>query len=477
MGEPNLMMPGNPRYQPLELRPFFGYDRMAHWITKVELAGLHTLGEMLVIPATDYGLLDPELERRLLAITTTQMDEREWQTRHDIRALVQLIQEDLPEPLRRWVHVPFTSYDAFDTARAIMYRNAHTAVVQPKLRELIAIFADLVREHANCVQIGRTHGQHALPVTIGFWLANILSRLIDCTEELDRCHGNLTGKISGAVGAYNAQVGMKIDAGIGVHTFEQLVLGRLDLEPARISSQVLPPEALTRYLHACLLASAVLGQFGRDGRNLMRTEIAEIREPFSGKQVGSSTMAHKRNPITFENLEGTLDKSVAEYGKVISLLVTEHQRDLVGSSVARDLPIMVINLVHQINALLKPGGEAGRPFLRRLVIETDRCEQNVGMSGDLTLAEPMYLLLQMYGYTGDAHEVVNHRAVPQVGVTHDSLYQSMVALTEGDAELRTAWEQIPSDLHALLQAPAGYTGNAAMKAEEIAEIADAYLAA
>ncbi len=470
----NLSLPGNPRYQPKDLLPYFGYDNLARSLVEVELAALRTLGDAGVVTKEDIALLTPEVEIKLFSITMSQVDEIERVvTKHDIRALVRLMQEILPLPLRRWVHVPLTSYDVIDTARALQFSRAHEQVVRPKAGEVIKCLLDQAQRHVDTVQIGRTHGQHALPITVGFWFATILNRVLFNTQQADQFAGGLVGKISGAVGAYNAQEELGINGMNGV-VFEDRVLERLGLRPAPISTQILPPEPLAYYLYSCLMLSASLGQFGRDARHLMRTEIAELGEPFEKGQVGSSTMAHKRNPINFETTEGTWGKNKSEFGKVLETLISEHQRDLVGSSLARDFPTIIVNLTYQLDTLLRRGKD-GTPFLSRITVDIEACRRNLQKQGDIILAEPFYLALQMYGYEGDAHEVINHQAMPRVGVNARTLYEAVEQVTHLDPQLEVAWNKIPGEVLALLRDPANYVGRAREKVDQICSRAVDYL--
>ncbi|MBI2175623.1 MAG: hypothetical protein HYU35_02740 [Parcubacteria group bacterium] len=471
----NLALPGNPRYQPQELKGIFGYDVFAGVLVEVELATMRTLGELGIISQAELCLLTPEIERQLLAITTTEMDRVEREvTQHDIRALVRLIQEIIPLSLRRWVHVPLTSYDVIDTARALQFRRAHDAVIRPKTKEVVRILCKKATEFAATVQIGRTHGQHALPITVGFWLATILHRVLHNARQTDVFAAGLRGKISGAVGAYNAQVALGMSRDKNGRTFEEAVLAHLGLLPAPISTQILPPEPLSYYLFSCGLLSASLGQLGTDCRQLMRTEISEICEPFAKGQVGSSTMAHKRNPINFESLVGAWEGARAETGKVLSLLVSEHQRDLTGSSVARDLPVIIVKLVCQLNTLLRPN-KSGISFLERVSVDTDSCSRNLSMQGDLVLAEPLYIALQMAGYAGDAHEFVNQHAVEVARRKRISLVEVIQNAAEKNKELSAAWQSIPKEVRDILGSPSRYIGCAVEKTKEICEAAKEYL--
>ncbi len=461
----NLTLPGNPRYQPKELTSIFGYDYLYKTYIEVEVATLETLHELGIIPDSDFKKMDLESITALENITTSQVDE--WEravTKHDVRALVQIIQRVFGPELGKWVHVPLTSYDVVDTARALQFIRAF-ALLKPKIEKVLLGLAEKIEETSNLVQIGRTHGQHALPITVGFWLATIAQRILFNYNEMKRYATGLVGKISGAVGAYNAQIGLGI-SNLGPRDFEKAVLKKLGLRPAPISTQILPPEPLGYFLFSATMMSASLGQFGRDCRHLMRSEIGEVAEAFSSNQVGSSTMAHKRNPINFENLEGMWLKTKNEFGKVLDTLISEHQRDLVGSSVARDFPIIIVNLAQQLNTLLRSDGHGGN-FLSNITIDEKNCLQNVKKSSGLMIAEPLYLALQMAGYEKDAHHLVNHRLMNYAKKNGVNLYQALIELDGEDVELKEVIARIPEEVKNLFQRSAEYSGRASEKAIEI----------
>lgn len=472
----NLSLPGNPRYQPRQLQPIFGYDMLYHPVAEVEIATMQTLAEIGIIPEADIAHLTDPVVLDLLGIRTTEVDEVEQKvTKHDIRAWVRIAQEKVHPSLRRWIHVLLTSFDPLDTARSLQFLRAHEQVVRPLTDTLILCLSEQVGKYAETLQVGRTHGQHALPITVGFWLATILNRILDNIKSANIAASNLVGKISGAVGAYNAQFGLGISARCGHETFEERVLKKLGLKPAFISTQILPPEPLANYLFSIVKLSAALAQLGRDCRHLMRTEIGELCEPFEQGQVGSSTMAGKRNPITFENSEGMYISNQAEFTKVLATMISEHQRDLVGSSVARNFPIMVVNLVTQLNALLRKGGTEERPFISRIAVDERACMRNLAMQGDVILAEPLYIALQMAGFEGDAHELVNHQAMPlakETGMPLQAATRSVVTQMDGGIEV---WNRIPEEVQLLLVEPQKYTGIAASRARRVMMEAEIYL--
>jgi adenylosuccinate lyase len=471
---PNLSLPGNPRYQPAELIPYFGYDNLYRPVAEVEFATLDVLHEIGFIPDHDMDQLTREVRERIRAITTTAVDQLERTvTHHDLRAWVRIAQDMLPENLRRWLHFPLTSYDALDTARALMFVNAYQNVTNPRIAEVVQILTRMVRQYADTTQIGRSHGQHALPIKVGFWLATILNRVLYNWKQIDQCAEGIVGKLSGAVGACNAQYALGVATACKHQSFEERVLGKLGLKPGPISTQIVQPEPLAYFLHAHVMLSGALGQLGRDCRHLMRTEIGEVREEFAAGQVGSSTMAHKRNPVNFENLEGMWLRTGNEYHGVLDTLISEHQRDLVGSSLMRDFPIIVLNVHVQLGTLLRRKDKGGPTFLERLSIDTTACERNLEMQGGLVMAEPLYLALQMYGYEGDGHRLVNETLVPIAQKQGVSLIKALEQ--SSDDEVKLAWAQVPEDIKSVLEFPEDYTGNAAHAARAVAEAAEDYL--
>jgi len=471
----NETLPGNPRYQPKQLIEYFGYDNLYRTVAEVEIANLKTLIEFGIAPASLKSYLTPKMIESLLSITTTQIDATERNiTKHDIRAWVYEAQKVVGPEIAPWLHLMLTSYDALDTARIVQYVRAHQEVIRPACRELIEIMITLVRHYAEQVQIGRTHGQHALPITVGFWLATILNRWMVNYILMDEKVEGLVGKISGAVGAYNAQLGLGAMTEKSDYSYEETVLDYLDLDPAPISTQILPPEPLAYYLHSCAMMSASLAQFGRDCRHLMRSEIGELAESFSSNQSGSSTMAHKRNPVSFENLEGMWIKTKHEFSKVMDTLISEHQRDLTSSSVYRDFPTIIINLTYQMNTLLKKDVQ-DMSFLERINIDVEACQRNFDQNSHLILSEPLYIALQLAGYKGDAHKLVNHTLVPRAQKSGLMLAEEADLYAEESIEFNEVWQNLPALHKELLYNPSAYIGLAMQKANDIADRAEELL--
>lgn len=401
----------------------------------------------------DQAVLD-EVVAACREIRAEEVYAEEGTTRHDIRALVNCIQRRVSERARPFVHMMATSYDIVDTANAYRWTRVMEEVILPALLDFERVLIQLAIREAATPQIGRTHGQHAVPITFGFFLANFVHRFgesIECLRE--RTHA-LRGKFSGAVGAYNASSLFFPDPVI----FEREVLSSLGLKPSGISTQIVPPEPMLRLVQELGNMAGIMANLVRDLRNLQRTEIGEAGESFGARQVGSSTMAQKQNPITFENIES--DWKIV-YGYVIGHLVTamldqisDHQRDLTNSASSRTYVEIVGYIAYMVKRLTKA--------LAKLQVHREHCEANLRLSGDLILAEPLYLLLASLGHP-NAHE-----AVRLLALKARTEGRSMYELASEDTELRPYLDRLSDDQTEILMGTRPYDGLATLKTERVA---------
>ena len=332
------------------------------------------------------------------SITPEEVYAEEGRTNHFIRAVVNVLykkgqERGMPEWLLAWIHTGATSADILDTMNSMRMRDVTRTVVLPILIELERELIDLAEEEAETPQIGRTHGQHAVPITFGFSIAEYVSRLGQSILELDRLAQNLRGKLAGAVGCYHATGMVTADP----VEMERAYLEELGLAAAEYSSQVVPPEYVLRLLLEYATAFGIIANLADDLRHLQRSEIDEIQEAFGDSQVGSSTMPHKRNPWNCEHVKG-MWKAFAP--RVMSLYmdqISEHQRDLTNSASSRFHGEIIAGFASAAARMQK--------IVSEVWVNRDSLARNLAHSGDYILAEPTYILLAMSG-VGGAHELV-----------------------------------------------------------------------
>ncbi|MDB5237803.1 MAG: Fumarate lyase, partial [Candidatus Kaiserbacteria bacterium] len=210
-----------------------------------------------------------EVEAACGQVSTAEVYEEEDRIRHDIRALANCIRAKVSDSTKPYVHMTATSFDIIDSANAARYKNVVHKVLIPSLEKLEGVLSVLASREAETTQVGRTHGQHAVPITFGFSIASYVSRLGGSIQELRARAENLVGKFSGAVGAYNASSLFFDDP----ERFEAEILAELGLTAAEHSTQVVPPEALTRLLCEVTIVAGILANLSDDMRHLQRTEI------------------------------------------------------------------------------------------------------------------------------------------------------------------------------------------------------------
>jgi len=395
-----------------------------------------------------------DLDALALSVDPEEVAREEEKTRHNIRALVNVLQAKVPADLAPLVHLGATSVDILDTARAVQFRDAVLEVLLPLLARVLSELARLATDEAETPQVGRTHGRHAVPITFGFAMAEYAARLGKCLPRIEELARDLRGKLAGATGSYNALSMIYPDP----QEVERTYLGFLGLAPSEHSTQLVEPEYVLRLLLELNTAFGVLANLADDLRHLQRQEIDEVRESFGGAQVGSSTMPQKRNPWNCEHVK-SLWKAFAP--RVLTFFldqISEHQRDLTNSASERFSVEFLAGLGAAANRMLK--------VLRSLSVDRERMAFNLGSSGGAVLAEPAYILLAESGRP-DAHEEVR-----KLTLEAESLGLSFAEALARRPDIRDAlYDRLRRlghpDPESFFSAPERYRGLAAEKARAL----------
>lgn len=372
------------------LSEYLSEEAVVRYCIKVESALLETHIQMQMPGSGEIIKQIRDLEK---IITTEAVYEEEEKTHHNIRALVNVMKLKVPKSVSHFVHLGATSVDILDTAAALRMRDASRKVVIPALIGLMESLLALTEREADTPQVGRTHGQHAVPVTLGFSFAEYIARLGKSILRLEELSGDLRGKLAGAVGAYNATSLLVKDP----IDLERKFLLHLDIEPSEYSTQMVEPEYLLRLLLEMNIAFGIIANLADDLRHLQRTEIDELRELFTDTQVGSSTMPQKRNPWNSEHVKSLWK---AFFPRVMTFYmdqISEHQRDMSNSASSRFVADYISGFIAAIARMTK--------IVNTIRVDRKRLLENITFKGDLVLAEAAYVLLSMSGDT-EAHEKI-----------------------------------------------------------------------
>ena len=313
-----------PRYTRPEMgRIWSDRNKFQQWL-EVELAASETLAEMGVVPPDAAQLL-----RRHAGFDVPRILEIEKEVKHDVIAFTTAVAETMAAAghaaASRWLHYGLTSNDVVDTAQALLLQQA-SRIVLSDLEALRAVLKRRALEFRHAVQIGRTHGVHAEPITFGLKLAiwyeecgRSLARVSAAAEDLR------VGKTSGAVGNF-AHLAPEV---------EEAICARLGLKPAPVTSQVIQRDRHAAFVSSLALATALCEKIALEVRHLQRTEVREAEEYFSKGQKGSSAMPHKRNPVTCEQICGLARVVRANVQAAFEDVALWHERDISHSSVER----------------------------------------------------------------------------------------------------------------------------------------------
>jgi adenylosuccinate lyase len=298
-------------------------NKFKTWLA-VELAASEALAELGDVPQDAARAL-----REHARINVARILEIERDVKHDVIAFTTAVAETMAaadqSDASRWLHYGLTSNDVVDTAQALQIQQA-SALIEEGVEALRAVLKSRAFEFKDTVQVGRTHGVHAEPITFGLKLALWYDEATRGLERFRTAAADMAvGKTSGAVGTFGH---------IGPDA-EERICARLGLRPAPIASQVISRDRHAAYVSALALICALLEKIALEIRHLQRTEVREAQEPFGKRQKGSSAMPHKRNPITCEQICGLARVVRANVQAAFENIALWHERDISHSSVER----------------------------------------------------------------------------------------------------------------------------------------------
>ena len=362
--------------------------RYETWLL-VETAAAEAMAAAGIVPAEAARDI-----RERGAFDIARIEEIEQTTQHDVIAFTTAVAEHVG-PSARWLHFGMTSSDVIDTAQAIQMREACDLILR-NLDALAEAIRDRAFEHRHTPMIGRTHGVHAEPMTLGLKLALWYAEVGRDIERVRRARAVVSvGKLSGAVGTF-AHLPPKIEAD---------VCQRLGLEPAPVSSQVIQRDRHAELLAMLAITGASLEKFALEVRGLQKTEIGELEEPFGKGQKGSSAMPHKRNPIGCEQIVGLARLIRANAQAAFENIALWHERDISHSSVERViLPDSFIALDHMLRRFTR--------IVRGMAVHPDRMHENLNRSRGVVFSGTVLLELAKKGVSREqAYEWVQRNAM------------------------------------------------------------------
>ena len=368
-------------------------NKFQQWL-EVELAATETLADLGVVPREDAVAL-----RTHASFVVPRIFEIEAETRHDVIAFTTAVAESMAAAgqagASRWFHYGMTSNDVVDTAQALQIRQA-AGIVLEGVRKLRAVLKRRALEFKDAVQIGRTHGVHAEPITFGLKLAIWYEEAGRNEKRIEAAADDLlVGKISGAVGTF-AHIGPDVEAEI---------CARLGLRPAPVASQVIQRDRHAYFMAALATMTAGLEKIALEVRHLQRTEVREASEYFAIGQKGSSAMPHKKNPIVSEQICGLARVVRSNVQAAFEDIALWHERDISHSSVERvilpDSTILADYLLEKTTSLVD-----------RMFVYPERMRRNVELTRGLVFSGQLLLDLASAGMLREqAYRVVQEHAM------------------------------------------------------------------
>ena len=379
------------RYSRKELRALWSDQRRFDTWLEVELAACAAMEREGSVPEGTAARVREKAAGKLDPARILEIEEK---TRHDVIAFLTHV-EELAGADARWLHLGMTSSDVLDTSLALLLGEA-THEILGGLDLLMVALKRRANEHRHTPMIGRSHGIHAEPVTLGIVFAGFYAEARRNRRRLTYAHSSVAvGKIAGAVGTY-ANVSYAV---------EKEALSTLGLRPETVATQVVQRDRHAELFNALALIGASVEKLAIQVRHWQRTEVGEAEEAFGKGQKGSSAMPHKKNPILSENLTG-LARLLRGYAlPALENVALWHERDISHSSVER---------------MIAPDATALCDFMLRraaglidgLVVHAPRMQKNLALTGGLIFSEGVMLALVRTGLARQAaYEIVQRSAL------------------------------------------------------------------
>jgi adenylosuccinate lyase len=368
-------------------------NKFQQWL-EVELAASEALAELGIVPADAARLL-----RAHAAFDAGRIFEIEKEVKHDVIAFTTAVAETMAKTghgdASRWLHYGLTSNDVVDTAQALLLQQA-SAILLGGLENLRAVLKRRALEFQHTPQVGRTHGVHAEPITFGLKLAIWYEEAGRNRRRLEAAAEDVrVGKISGAVGTF-AHIGPEV---------EERICARLNLRPAPAASQVIQRDRHANFVATLALVAALCEKIALEVRHLQRTEVREAEEYFARGQKGSSSMPHKRNPVTSEQICGLARVVRANAQAAFEDIALWHERDISHSSVER---VILPDSTTLADYLL----DKTTHLVDKLLVYPERMRRNLEMTRGLVFSGQLLLDLAAAGMLREqAYHIVQGHAM------------------------------------------------------------------
>lgn len=377
------------RYTTKEMKELWSEERKYSVWLKVELSALQA--------QSDFGIVPEEIANEIIKkakFDVKRILEIEEIVKHDVIAFTTSVSESIGD-LSQYFHYGLTSSDVVDTSLCYLTRIS-LSLIMDEVDVLLSVLKDKSFEHKKTIMVGRTHGVHAEPITLGLKFALYYDEMKRNRERLKEASEVISvGKLSGAVGTY-AHLSPEV---------EKRTLELLGLKSENISTQVIQRDRFAQVIFAIAITGATLEKIATEVRHLQKTEVREVEEPFSKGQKGSSAMPHKRNPVGCENITGLARLLRGYLIPSLEDIPLWHERDISHSSVERVIIPDATTVLHYILRRMKN-------ILSGLIVYPKNMERNLNKTNGLLYSQKVLLALTKSGMSReDAYSIVQNSAM------------------------------------------------------------------